>query len=51
MKFVKTARESSKFAEIDESYMTDESVSDSCGSEEVVRRHKLPWRSDGMQHH
>ena len=30
MKFVKTARESSKFTEIDESCMTDESVSDSC---------------------
>ena len=28
--------------------MTDESASDSCGSE-VVRRHKHPWRSDGMQ--
>ena len=26
--------------------MTDESVSDSCGSE-VVRKHKHSWRSEG----
>lgn len=46
MKFVKNEEENKKFCEIDESYMTDESASDSCGSE-VVRRHKHLWRSDG----
>ena len=46
MKFVKKEEKSKMFAELDESYMTDESVSDSCGNEKV-RKHKLPWRSDG----
>ena len=49
MKFVKNGEESKKFAEINESYMTDESMSDSCGSD-VVRRYKHPWRSDGKQY-
>lgn len=50
MKFVKNGEESKKFAEINESYMTDESMSDSCGSD-VVRRHKHPWRSEGKEIH
>lgn len=48
MKFVKHEEESRKFNEIDESYMTDESASDSCGSD-VIRCHKHSWRSDGTE--
>ena len=39
--YVKNVQESRKFAEIDKSYVTDKSVSDSCGNE--VKWHKLSW--------
>lgn len=43
MKYVKTEDERKKFADIDESYMTEESSSES----ESVNRHQHQWRSDG----
>ena len=46
MRYVKGEIESKKFSEIDESYMTEESPSES--DYEVVKRHKQQWRSDGM---
>jgi len=45
MKFVKTDDESSKWSQIDDQYMTEESESE---GEDNIRRHKLPWRSTGM---
>lgn len=44
IKYAKREEERRKFAEIDESYMTEESSSE---SENVVKRHQLQWRSDG----
>ena len=35
--------EKERFREIDYTYMTEESMSE---SEEIVRQHKLLWRSD-----
>ena len=44
MKYVKSEDEGKKFAEIDDSYMTEES---SFESDNVVHRHKHQWRSNG----
>lgn len=44
VKYVKSEDESKKLTEIDETYMTEESSSE---SENVVKRHQLTWRSDG----
>lgn len=44
IKYVKSEDESKKLTEIDETYMTEESSSE---SENVVKRHQLTWRSDG----
>lgn len=43
-KVLKTAKEKKKFQQIDYQYMTEESMSE--GDNDVVRTHKLPWRSD-----
>ena len=45
IKYVKTEDEHKKFSEINESYMTEESSSES--DNEVVKRHKHQWRSNG----
>ena len=44
IKYVKTEVERKKLQEIDESFMTEESSSE---SENVVKRHQLQWRSNG----
>lgn len=45
MKFTKKAKESNKWGQINEHYMTEESESD---GGETIRCHKLPWRSAGI---
>lgn len=45
IKYVKTEDEHKKFSEINESYMTEESSSES--DNEVVKRHQHQWRSNG----
>ena len=45
MKYVKSEAEGKIFEEIDESYMTEESPSES--DNEIVRRHEFQWRSSG----
>ena len=40
MKYVKSEDEGKKFAEIDDSYMTEESSSE---SDNIVNRHKHKW--------
>ena len=44
IKYAKTEVERKKLQEIDESFMTEESSSE---SENVVKRHQLQWRSNG----
>ena len=44
MKQLKGEAEKEKWSSIDHRYMTDESESD---EEDVVRQHKLQWRSQG----
>ena len=45
MKYVKSEEEGKKFGEIDETYMTEESPSES--ENDVVKRHEHQWRSSG----